>query len=184
MANSVKFLINHGADLELKDTKGCTALTWAAKKGKFDICKMLLDAGANTNVQDNEGETPLMISVKKKQPEIVILMLTHFSDVSLEDDEGHTAMDIADSTGDETVIDLLKQKDQIIQEYEEKKKKHQQTKSNENSATVKSDNGGNKKVEPSKFTLSEPDLKSAESQPLSKHNTPAPGSNSSCCLLI
>jgi ankyrin repeat protein len=58
-ANVVEYLINHGADVNIRDNHGYTALIWASRFGHIDIVRQLLDAGADVNASDDEGETAL-----------------------------------------------------------------------------------------------------------------------------
>ena len=60
-----KFLVDHGADVNLKDEQGATALMHAGGMGRIGIVKMLLDAGADVDAQDDDGDTALMHTVDK-----------------------------------------------------------------------------------------------------------------------
>ena len=48
----IRDLILKGADVNIKDIDGWTALIWAAEKGHKEIVEMLLDGGADVNVQN------------------------------------------------------------------------------------------------------------------------------------
>ena len=52
--DTVKLLLDVGADKEVKDKNGETPLHCAAWKGHTDIVKLLLDAGADKDVKENE----------------------------------------------------------------------------------------------------------------------------------
>ena len=52
----VKLLIENGADLELKDDIGCTALMHAAMEGRASVVKLLVEAGAEDPIGGFVGE--------------------------------------------------------------------------------------------------------------------------------
>ena len=58
----VKLLIDYGADLNLKDNEGKTALMLAKDPA---IAKLLIDSGANVNSHDKNGRTALMLTTNK-----------------------------------------------------------------------------------------------------------------------
>lgn len=47
-----------GAEVNQKDSQGCTALHWAADKGHLDIIKALIQHGADIQAKDTDGMTP------------------------------------------------------------------------------------------------------------------------------
>ena len=56
----IAYLLATGADIEIKDKFGGTALFRAAEYGHTETVRMLINAGANVNVRDLEGgNTPL-----------------------------------------------------------------------------------------------------------------------------
>jgi len=61
--NAVRALADSGADLNLVDPDGTTALTLAIINGHFDTAIALLDKGANPNVVDKSGMTPLYAAI-------------------------------------------------------------------------------------------------------------------------
>lgn len=61
--DAVRALAASGADLNLVDPDGTTALTLAIINGHFDTALALLDKGANPNVADKNGMTPLYAAV-------------------------------------------------------------------------------------------------------------------------
>ena len=56
-------LISAGADVRAKDSRGFTALHYAAH-GNHELCRLLVGAGADVNARNNEGETPLARAIK------------------------------------------------------------------------------------------------------------------------
>ena len=58
--NSVKELIAHGAQLELKDKGGSTAIHWASLSNNLNLIDDLLDCEVNALAVDYNGWTSLM----------------------------------------------------------------------------------------------------------------------------
>jgi ankyrin repeat protein len=55
----IRFLLDHGADLDIRAFDGRTALYVAAAEGRTEHVHMLLEAGANVNIRTEDGETAL-----------------------------------------------------------------------------------------------------------------------------
>jgi hypothetical protein len=58
----VRALIARGADVNLKNVRGMTALMLASGSSTPEVVKVLLDAGADVNLRDDDGETALTIA--------------------------------------------------------------------------------------------------------------------------
>ncbi|KAF2651686.1 ankyrin, partial [Lophiostoma macrostomum CBS 122681] len=56
---SAKKLLEAGADPNVFEHDGWSALHWAARNGHLDVLKLLLSYGARTEVRDSRGHTPL-----------------------------------------------------------------------------------------------------------------------------
>jgi len=61
--DAVRALADSGADLNLTDPVGTTALTLAIQNGHFDTAVALLEKGADPNVADKNGMSPLYAAV-------------------------------------------------------------------------------------------------------------------------
>lgn len=70
----VKLFLANGADINVKNNDGNTALMHAAMNGHPEMVLVLLDAGANLAVADNEGKTSLMIAQEQGNAEIVTIL--------------------------------------------------------------------------------------------------------------
>jgi ankyrin repeat protein len=55
-------LLNRGADFNLKDNSGSTALMWAAAQGYEETVKLLIQSGADINQKNQGGYTALMLA--------------------------------------------------------------------------------------------------------------------------
>ena len=60
----VRELIEQGADVNVRNYKGQSALHCAAKAGFVDIVEVLLDHGARVDAEDDAGETPLATALR------------------------------------------------------------------------------------------------------------------------
>ncbi len=71
----VKFLLDNGADVNIKGTNGIdTALMSAAGGGHKEIVKLLIDKGADVNAIGSKGRTALAIAVDKNHSEIIEML--------------------------------------------------------------------------------------------------------------
>jgi ankyrin repeat protein len=64
-------LINAGADLNIVDNSGNSALMTAAKKEKYEIAEILIKSGANLNIQNNAGQTALSLAEDMKMDDLL-----------------------------------------------------------------------------------------------------------------
>lgn len=58
-ATVLKAMLQHGANIHVKDGFGETALHWATRHTNVESVRVLIAAGADVNVKDKEGLTPL-----------------------------------------------------------------------------------------------------------------------------
>ena len=97
----VRALIESGADVNVRNHKGQSALHCAAKAGFGDIVALLLAHGADVNARDGQGETPLATALrstvkdKAKLLDVVRLIVNAGADVDRADPKGRTPRDIA-----------------------------------------------------------------------------------------
>jgi ankyrin repeat protein len=105
-APALKSLLAGGANKELADKYGNTALFKAACEGHLVCVQLLLDAGANVNARDSLGNTPLLGAVAHKQVECARALLPA-SELALTSRKGYTALHAAISTASEACFELL-----------------------------------------------------------------------------
>jgi hypothetical protein len=107
--NTVKELLEKGADPEEKDSFGDTALMHAAEKGHPEIVKLLLDKGANVNARSNFGDTPLISAARSGNSATVTILLERGAQINakgrLITGSGDTALSMAALAGK---IDIMK----------------------------------------------------------------------------
>lgn len=90
---SFQFLLRHGADVNIQDNKGFSALHVAALKGDYQFVKELLSCGAKTDLYDFIGNNPLF-RVKYNNPELIKLLIDHGCDPYHKNKCGKSAYDI------------------------------------------------------------------------------------------
>ncbi|KAJ3434047.1 ankyrin repeat ph and sec7 domain containing protein secg-related [Anaeramoeba flamelloides] len=97
-AELVYYLISLGADLEIKDTKGNTALNQLLLNPNVDLLVLnyFLEQGADANTQNNEKNTPLHHACLIDDPDfdIIHFLVGNGSNPKLKDINGNTALDL------------------------------------------------------------------------------------------
>ena len=91
---SLKLLLEYGADPNVLDLGNCTPLHWAATKGNLAAVKILLDAKIDPNLQDLAKSTALHEAVRKKNKKIIEILIKNGADPNLADISGHSAYDL------------------------------------------------------------------------------------------
>jgi ankyrin repeat protein len=95
LADVVRVLLEHGADVSLRGPSGHTALHEAASAGYEDVCRQLLEAGADPAATERNGFTPLMLAASKGREEVCKLLVKHGAGVDGHSGDGLTALHYA-----------------------------------------------------------------------------------------
>jgi hypothetical protein len=101
--NIIKELIKAGANVNLKDLEGKTALHQAISRFPSTV-KLLLNAKADPNAQNLLGNTPLFETI---DPEIIKILLAAGADINHQNNDGTTPLIRAAYSGNEKWIKLL-----------------------------------------------------------------------------
>lgn len=141
---SVKWLIDRGADVNAESKDGTTPLHQAASFGQNEIATILIHAGANVDPRNRRGETPLMLAgspetakallaagaklnaVNKvgknalthamyRNPDVAIFLIRKGIDFKKKDRLGKTALHEAIRQGHSKLITLLIEKGAILE---------------------------------------------------------------------
>ena len=103
---TVKLLLDAGADVNARNDFDATALLWCARDP--EKARLLIARGANVNARSKQGRTPLMLaSLLNGGSPLVALMLSKGADATVSDTRGDTALGLAASIGEIATMRLL-----------------------------------------------------------------------------
>ncbi|CAB0044581.1 unnamed protein product, partial [Trichogramma brassicae] len=107
----VNDLLSHGAQIDVADHKGNTALSVAADQWPDYACaevlKLLLQHGANVNCRDSNGKTPLLEAVNSNYQDLCELLIDYGANVNCRDFDGLTPLLVAASYNRPELCELL-----------------------------------------------------------------------------
>lgn len=74
--DTMRLLLERGADPNARQEQGYTALHEAARKGSMEMAKLLMERGADPHVKNDDGKTPLDIARANSQNAFVEWLAT------------------------------------------------------------------------------------------------------------
>ncbi len=77
---AVRDLIGKGADVNVPQVDGSTALHWAAEADNVELVKLLLQAGANPSATNVTGATPLLLAAQNGNAALLDVLLSAGAD--------------------------------------------------------------------------------------------------------
>ena len=95
--NLIKSFLEAGADPNVCDETGHSALHVAVEYGDLEIMKLLLDAGADPDKQKDDGWTPLHIATHDGHAPSVKALLDAGANPSIAEPYGRTPIDYAEN---------------------------------------------------------------------------------------
>jgi len=81
-------LLKSGADINLKNQSGNTALATASGSGNKEIVELLLKSRANPNIKNGQGDTTLTLALQNGYEEIVEILLKSGADPNIISEKG------------------------------------------------------------------------------------------------
>ncbi|BDW81559.1 hypothetical protein MACH24_09970 [Erythrobacter sp. Dej080120_24] len=87
----VKFLLQRGANPNIRNNQGITPLQLATRLGFVEGAEELIKKGADVSVADSQGETPLISAVHQRNVELIRRLLAQGADPDRNDNSGRSA---------------------------------------------------------------------------------------------
>ena len=94
-ATWVGFLLQRGADPNIRNKKGVTPLQLATTLNQLEAVEALIGRGAQVNVSDQTGETPLIAAVHQRSIPMIKQLLAKGANPDQNDNSGRSARDYA-----------------------------------------------------------------------------------------
>ena len=118
----VRFLLQRGANPNIRDKDGVAPIQLAVRLGSVDGVEALIKRGADVDVNDSAGETPLIAAVHRRDVPLVRLLLANGANPGRTDNSGRTARDYAElMQGNRSILDeFIKAEEEAKEEGEDK----------------------------------------------------------------
>ena len=137
--SSTLFLLNNGADPNIKCTMGETPLYQAVEMEKIDHIKLLLKKGADPNITNDDDISPLHIAVNKQNISIVKILLKYGANPNIKSKlYQQTPLHLLKFGKEEQKIEKIKE----VEKFETPSKKNELTLNNIYSNTIRSQSKG------------------------------------------
>ena len=105
--DTVRLVLNEGAEVDRANQNGVTPLHIACQKGHVAVARLLLDEGAEVDRAAKDGVTPLFIACAEGHVDVVRLLLAKGADVNRAAKDGATPLYAACFKGHVDVAQLL-----------------------------------------------------------------------------
>ena len=95
----VRYLLQHGAQIDFRDGEGNTPLINATRFGYVDVATYLIEHKADVKQADRTNWTPLMFAAWIDNPELATVLIHHGASLETRDADGLTPLAIASQNG-------------------------------------------------------------------------------------
>ncbi|XP_057330319.1 protein TANC2 isoform X3 [Microplitis mediator] len=113
----VSLLLEFGADVELTNSQGCTALSLAASRGHCDVVRRLAAAGASLGHADMAGQCPLVHAARQGRLSVVGYLLACDWVLPNQDSEDTASDTSREEAAQQAVVAAASQGHEAIVEY-------------------------------------------------------------------
>jgi serine/threonine-protein phosphatase 6 regulatory ankyrin repeat subunit B len=103
----IQYLVENGADINIENYNGWTALMCASSHNYLEVIKYLVENGAKIDIQNNDGWTALMWASKWGYLKIIQYLVENGADIYIKNKEDKTALDIARIEGNYEIVQYL-----------------------------------------------------------------------------
>lgn len=104
---TVRFLLNRGADPDVQDDMGNTPLHWACSFGHEAITALLIDHKADLSAENASGMTPLHNAASRGRIKLAELLIAKGADVNAPEVRGWSPLDYARAAKQKEMVDWL-----------------------------------------------------------------------------
>jgi uncharacterized protein len=98
-AAQIQALLSRGADIDVRDEAGRTALLIATHGNRIEVARVLIEAGADVNAKDRINDSPYLYAGARGHLEILTMTLAHGADLRSTNRYGGTALIPASERG-------------------------------------------------------------------------------------
>lgn len=102
-----KLLVEYGADVNMCQQNGESALANAANRGNTELVTFLLSHGADPNIPDSDGDLPIIGSIDANNLDEIELLISYGTDMTYRNNQGETPLDRAKRRGNFSAVDAL-----------------------------------------------------------------------------
>ncbi len=110
----VQSLIDHKADITVKDNDNQTLLHYASKLGHSEMVTSLLDNGANVNEKDGNDLTSLHYASEQGHAQVIEILVAHDANINANDIRDKTPLHYASENGQAEAVEILLHKGALI----------------------------------------------------------------------
>ena len=116
----IRLLLDHGADVNTRDSNTWSPLMYASHKGYFEVAELLIEYKAHVNMRSKDGWSALMLASKNYQHKVtqkhlisdhkhtIELLMKHGAKVNMQNNEGMPALMLAVKSNIYAVVELMK----------------------------------------------------------------------------